>query len=280
MRFSKALLLALAIVVSASDPTQAEGPARFQFRRGQVLQYRVEQSSTATDSLGDLRSTVSIRVEQIKQWQILEVGPDGTATVQLSIPRLKVQHRLPNGEVWEYDSASPDAGAEALREKFHQFVNRPLATFWIDPWGRVVEVRNLAGSATGSTSYAELPFAVCLAAQSVQKGQTWSRSYRHAVIAPSGARSEVELDQQFQVRGVHNGQLVIAFTTQLRDQPQDIAARLPLLQVQPQGEAIFDLQLGLVVSARYVSAGVVEGHHGEASRYEFNSECRETLISH
>jgi hypothetical protein len=278
MRFSQVLPLALAIVVCTSDPTQAEGPARFQFRRGQVLQYRVEQVSTATDSLGDLRTTVSTRVEQIKQWQVLNVEPDGTATVQLSVPRLKVQHRLPNGEVWEYDSASPDAGAEALREKFHQFVNRPLATFWIDPWGRVVEVRNLAGLPT-SANAAELPFTVCLAAQNVQKGQTWSRSYRQAVTASNEARAEVELDQQFQVRSIHNGQVAIAFTTQLRDQPKDVAARLPLLQVQPQGEAIFDLQLGLVISARYVSAGVVEGHQGEASRYEFNSECRETLIS-
>lgn len=279
MRFPKVLSLVLAIGMSTFGPTQAEGPARFQFRRGQVLQYRVEQASTATDTLGDLRSTVSIRVEQIKQWQVLQVEPDGTATVQLSVPRLKVQHRLPNGEVWEYDSASPDAGAEALRERFHRFVNRPLATYWIDPWGRVVEVRNHTGLTTGATA-AELPFTVCLAAQGVQKGQTWSRSYHHALTTPSGARAEVELEQQFQVRSIHNGQVVIAFTTQLRDQPRDLAARLPLLQVQPQGEAIFDLQLGLIVSARYVSAGVVEGHHGETSRYEFTSECRETLISH
>ncbi|MCS6977794.1 MAG: hypothetical protein NZM31_12420 [Gemmatales bacterium] len=277
MRPKQIVASVLTVLFCTAAVAWADGPVRFQFRRGQVLQYRVEQTSSATDSLGDLRTTVSTRVEQVKDWHVVQVEPDGTAVVQLSVSRLKVQHRLPSGEVWEYDSAAPEASAAALREKLAPFVGKPLAVFRIDPWGRVVESRTLS-PVFADRFVNELPFTICLASRDLQPGQTWSRSFRRPVTSPTGSKSEAELEQQFQVRSIHNGQVVIAFATQIQNQPGELLARLPLLQCQPTGEAIFDMQLGQVVSARYVSGGVIEGHQGEGSRYEFSSECRETLI--
>lgn len=279
MRGGKTLAIIAAIVAATADVAQAQVPSRFQFQHGQVLQYRVEQVSSATDSLGDYRTTVSTRVEQVKCWQVLNVEPDGTALMQLSLLKLKVSQRLPTGEVWEFDSTSPDLSHPLLRDRLGDYVGKRLAVLRVDPWGRIVEVRSSA-LVPADHYQVELPFVACLPGRELAVGQTWVRTFRIPVESSNKARNEVEAEQQFQVRGIHNNQIAIAFTTQFRDQPREALARLPLLQYQPQGEAVFDPQLGLVVSARYVSSGIVEGHQGDGSRYEFSSEIRETLIAH
>jgi hypothetical protein len=110
--------------------------------------------------------------------------------------------------------------------------------------------------------------------------QSWSRPFRVIMDPPLGEGERYNAEQSFQVRSMPGGLATISFTTAIKDLPRDPMARLPLLQFQPQGEAVFDPKLGLIVSARYASTGVVEGHQGEGSRYEFTSEYSEQLVAH
>jgi hypothetical protein len=267
------------IALGAVQSLEAQTPGRFQFKRGQVLQYKVEQSTSATDMLGETKSTLTSRVEQLKCWQVADVESDGTATLQLSLLKLKMQQRLPSGETWEYDSASPETSHKQLREQLGQFVGKALAVLRIDPQGKVLEVKStLQGSARRYES--ELPFVVTLPGTDLQMAQSWSRPFRVIMDPPLGEGERYNAEQSFQVRSMPGGLATISFTTAIKDLPRDPMARLPLLQFQPQGEAVFDPKLGLIVSARYASTGVVEGHQGEGSRYEFTSEYSEQLVAH
>src|SRR4051812_1380371 len=102
-RFARtgASIIALVLLVGTAH---AQEMGRFQWKRGQVLQYQVQQTTRATDTTSEGKSELSSRVEQVKRWQVLDVEANGTATVQMSIAKLVMQQRLPSGEVLDYDS--------------------------------------------------------------------------------------------------------------------------------------------------------------------------------
>lgn len=278
MRYHTLGLTVLACLLAASL-AEAQTLGRFQFKKGQVLQYKVEQTTNATDTLGETKSVLTSRVEQLKCWQVAAVESDGTATLQLSLLKLKMQQRLPSGETWEFDSTNPEQSHKQLREQLSPFVGKALALLRVDAQGKVLEVKStMQGSARRYES--ELPFVVTLPGTDLQTTQTWSRPYRIILDPPLGTGERFNAEQTFQSRGVNNGLVAISFATTIKEQPKEALERLPLLQMQPQGEAVFDPRLGLMTSARFVSTGAVEGHHGEGSRYEFSSEYKEQLVSY
>jgi len=53
--------------------------------------------------------------------------------------------------------------------------------------------------------------------------------------------------------------------------------RVPLLQLQPQGEIVFDLQAGRLRSATLRVDKELTGHQGEGSSYRFQSVYSEEI---
>src|SRR5262245_60725099 len=113
LQFQMLTVLACLLSTSRAD---AQTLGRFQFKTGQVLQYKVEPTTTGRDTLGETKSVLASRVEQLKCWQVASVEADGTATLQLSLLKLKMQQQLPSGETWEYDSTAPETSHKQLRE--------------------------------------------------------------------------------------------------------------------------------------------------------------------
>jgi hypothetical protein len=257
----------------------AQENGRFVWKRGQVLQYKVEQTTRATEVTSAGTSELSSRVEQTKSWRILDVTDAGIATVELSLLRLKMQQKLPSGSVLDFDSSNPDGSHQQLREQISPLIGKPLVVLRVDSAGKVVEVK-ASQQGPASRFESELPFIISLPGKPLQQGQTWSRTYRVVLDPPLGTGEKYAAEQTYQVRGVTPGQVTIAFATTLKDLPPSPAERLPLLQFQPKGEAMFDAKLGLILRARVLSGGVIEGHQGEGSRYEFSSDYREQLLSH
>jgi hypothetical protein len=268
----------LAVSLAWADGTQPVVHIGFAFKRGQLLYYRVEQATTATDMLGDSRASLATRVEQIRCWQVRDVEGDGTALVQLWVQKLKVSQRLPSGEQWEYDSTAAERASPPLRQRLDPFVGRPVALLRVDSRGSVVGVVH---AVEGWPTHFEQdpPFVVILPGRQLAMGQVWQRNYAIVLDPPLGTGQRYLAQQQYQVRSLDNGTAIIGFSTTLAESPHDATHRLALLQFLPQGEAVFDLQSGLVVSARFVSSGTVEGHQGQGSRYELHSEVRLTLLS-
>jgi hypothetical protein len=269
----------LLTIVLATPGAWGQEVGRFQFKRGQVLQYKVDQTTAAKDMMGETKAEMSSHLEQVKYWQVLDVDHEGVATVHLGILRLKMQQKLPNGEVWEYDSTQPDAGHRALREQLSPMIGKTLAVLRVDATGQVVEVKSTVLGSPGRYE-AELPFTVTLPGTALQTNLSWTRRYRVVLDAPLGRGEKYNAEQLYQVRTVQDNLVTIAFGTGMRDQPKNLMERLPLLQHQPHGEAVFDSRLGLITSSRFTSGGVVEGHQGNGSRYEFQTEIKELLIAH
>src|SRR5438128_4736886 len=114
---------------------------RFRWQAGQVLTYRAEQQTQAVEVLNGTRAETKTRTNLLKRWHVLSVDAAGVATVQHSLAALRIETITPSGETLLFDSANADKSSPPLREQLAKYVGVPLSTLRVDPWGRVVEVK-------------------------------------------------------------------------------------------------------------------------------------------
>ena len=60
--------------------------------------------------------------------------------------------------------------------------------------------------------------------------------------------------------------------------PENALDRVPLLQLQPEGEVVFDIALGRLHSASLKIEKELKGHQGEGSSYKFQSSYTEKYV--
>src|SRR6476659_1672949 len=130
-RWSLTVLALCSLAVAA----RAE-PPQFRWKSGQVLTYRVTQSTEAVETLKDQTLKTSATLDLVKKWQVLEVDASGTATLQMTLTRLRMENRPPSGEPMLFDSADPAKSHEQLREEMGKYVGPPLTVVRIDARGR------------------------------------------------------------------------------------------------------------------------------------------------
>ena len=264
-----------ALVFPAAAPAQAVG--QFRWQPGQILTYQVEHSTTALDTVGDTKSETKTKLNLTKRWQVLELDAAGNATLQLSLLALRLEVTTPSGGTLLFDSASPDKSDPHMREELGKFLTEPLAVLRVDPRGRVVEVKQ---SKNGSATKFEVepPLIVTLSGGELKAGDSWARAYNITLEPPQGTGEKYEAAQNYRCNSVTQNLATIAFTSMLKSMPESILDRVPLLQLQPEGEVVFDLQAGRLHSASLRIDKELKGHQGEGSSYKFQSTYTEKYV--
>src|SRR5262249_41925435 len=118
-------------------------------------------------------------------------------------------------------------------------------------------------------------FVVVLPPVTPHANQAWERAYKITLDPPLGAGEKFDAVQHYTCKGVTADTLWIGLTTEMKTQPEAILDRLPLLQVQPEGESVFDVQAGRMRSATLKIDKEAKGHKGDGSSYRFVSSYTE-----
>jgi hypothetical protein len=263
-------VLGLAGVAAAQSAAPA---ARFRWQAGQVLSYRVEQTTTAGETVGADTTESVTKMALLKRWQVLEVDAAGVATLQMSLAALRVETRKPDGQTVVFDSATPDPANAELA----QYVGPPLAVLRIDSQGRLVEVRE-SKFGPASRFECELPFKLTLPDAAPAAGQAWQRDYKIKLDPPLGVGETYDAAQTYACKSADAVQVVVALTTALKSPPPAAADGIPLLPMQPEGEVVFDAAAGRFRSARLKVEKEIANHRGEGSKYRFASTYSEELV--
>jgi hypothetical protein len=266
------VLVGLAVTAQAS----AQAP-RLRWQPGQVLTYKVEQSTVAVESVGDSRVETRTGMRLVKRWQVLGVDAAGVATVQLSLLSLALETASPGGDPLRFDSASPEKSTPALREQLSKFVGPPLAVLRVDALGRVLEVKE-SKFGPPSRFESEPPFGGVLPEVLPQAGQSWERAYAITVEPPQGAGEKIAAVQHYQCKAVAADALTVAVSTELKTPPAAAADRVPLLQLLPEGEIVYDVAAGRLRSVNLRVEKELTGHQGEGSSYKFQSSYTEVFV--
>jgi hypothetical protein len=270
------LAMAAGLVLAA---TAAAQPAAWQFRwqPGQVLTYRAEQTTAIEETVGGGKVQVRDRLTLTKRWQVLAVDPAGVATLQLSLAALRKEMTTPAGDVLFFDSDHLDKSDAQLREQLTQYVGTPLAVLRLDGKGRVVEVKE-SRFGPASKFEAELPFRIALPDTVPQVGQAWERTYKVTVDPPQGTGEQYDAVQRCVCKTVTGTAATLSVSAALKTLPAGSAEQAPLLQNQPEGEAVFDVQNGRLQSVSLHVDKEVQGHQGEGSSYHFQSSYNEQYV--
>jgi hypothetical protein len=259
-------VLTMAALASAQAP-------QLRWQPGQVLVYRAEQVTQATETLGEMRSETRTRLNLSKRWQVLGVDA-GVATLQLSLTAMRMETTTPSGQTLLFDSSAPDQSTPALKDQLGKYVGPPLAVLRVDGYGRVLEVKE---SKFGSASRydAEPPFGGVLPGALPQVGQGWERAYQITLEPPQGTGEKFPAVQHYACKAIDAATLTVTLKTELKNPPAAPADQVPLLQMQPDGEIVWDLQAGRLRSVHLRIEKELPNYQGEGSHYRFVSTYAE-----
>lgn len=267
-------LASMAILVfTLAAPAQTAG-ARFQWQTGQVLSYRVEHVSTVFEIVAGNKVETKSKLNLTKRWQVLNVDGAGTATVLKSLTALRIENTTPSGEVLLFDSANLEASNPQMRTQLSKYVNQLLAILRINNEGQVVEVKECKfGSASRFES--EPPFLITLPTDGLQQGQTWERNYQITLEPPAGTGEKYGASQKYVCKSLENGLATVGLSTTMKSLPMALADQIPILEMQPIGEVVFDTRTGCVQSVQLRIEKELKDHQGEGSLYRLRSSYSE-----
>jgi hypothetical protein len=269
---------ALTVVFAVTLPAVAFAQApQFRWTAGQVLTYRVAQATSATEQTAEQTQTTATRLELVKHWKVVAVDSAGVATLSMSLSRLRMETKTPGGETLLFDSADPAKSSPTLRDEMAKFVNVPLTVVRLDPRGRLVEVKE-SKFGPASRLESDLPFKVVLPEVALTAAQAWERKFQIKLEPPQGTGETYDAVQKLSVKTATGSGVVIAITTSVANPPDAPADQIPLVPLQPVGEAVFDPAKGLFRGVKLQIQKELPGYQGDGSKYTFTSTYVEELL--
>lgn len=271
------LFSALVGCLTLGPGVRAQAPAwRFQWKSGQVLTYRVEESIKAVEEVEGTKAEASTKINMTKRWQVLAVDAAGVGTIQLSLTALR-QETNTGDEPLIFDSAKPEQSNPQLREQLTKWIGIPLAVLRIDARGQVIEVKE-SKQGKGTRYESEPPFVLVLATDGGKSaGQSWERSYQVTLEPPQGTGEKFPAVQKYTCKASDGKTASISLATTLATLPPAVADRMPLLPFLIEGEVIFDAAAGRMHSARLNIDQELKGHQSEGSSYRLIRTYKEEL---
>jgi hypothetical protein len=263
MRYGWCIAAVTALVCAV--PGSAQTAARFQWRAGEVLNYRIAETITKQEVIDGQPSEATMKLQYRKQWQVLAVDAAGAATLQFSMQTFRLEQPMPTGEIRIFDSEHPEQSDPQMREQLSKFVGRPLAVLRIDGQGRLLEVQE-SKNGPASRFETQLPFLLTLPEQGPTPGQAWERTYAVTLDPPAGVGEKYDAVQTYACQAVQDGVAAVTVATVLKTAPKTAAEQAALLHAQPQGEMRFDLKTGRLVQGRLTVDRELKNHAGEGSR--------------
>jgi hypothetical protein len=275
----RALISAIVLVlaIGSASPAQTAG-WRFRWEKGQVLTYRVEHVSSATDVAAGQTTGFSSKLTLTKRWQVKDVDADGVATLELSMTAMRHEITPPDGKTVVFDSADPDKSDPGMKEQLSKYVGSVLAVLRLDGLGRVVEVKE-SKHGPASKFESDLPFKLVLPGAEVKEGASWERKYKITLEPPQGTGEKYDATQTYTCDSVKDGSAVVTFKTAIGKLPESAADQRPFLPMQTEGSVVFDARTGMMKSARVIIDKELKGHQGDGSSYRLRSEYTEERTS-
>ncbi len=268
------ILAAIVFIFAVTAPSFAQDGWQFRWTKGQNLTYRIKHATSVVEVVESTKNTANSQLELINRWQVLDVDDKGVATLQLTLLAMRNQQTRANGETLLFDSENLDKSTPELREQMKKYLGATVAVIRIDGFGRLHEVKQGAAASFD----AEPPFMVIFPAAKPAPGQSWRRPFSLTLDPPYGTGEKYEAEQRYDCKKIDAGKATLSVSTQFKTMPDNMRERIPLMQKDVQGEVVFDIPAGRMVSAQLNIDKTIEEHQGKGSSYQFKSQYSRMLI--
>jgi hypothetical protein len=240
-------VLVMASLASAQSP-------HFRWQTGQLLVYRTEHNTANSFVMGENKiDETKTRVQSIKRWQVMDVDSAGVATLQMSLQALFFETTISGEPHLVFDSAHLDESTPDLRKQYENYIGQPLVVVRIDGQGKVIEVKDVkdARPEYSEAKYESDPaFKLILPTEPLKAGLNWERAYQIVLGPPFGTSDEkYAAVQRYVCKDVAGNLATLSLTTEMKSAPAAQEDQVPLWQMQPEGEIVFDVEAGRLQKA-------------------------------
>jgi hypothetical protein len=268
------MLFALALSLTIPPTLLAQESWQFRWTKGLALNYKIKQVTSVAEIVEGKSNSSDSQLDLVNRWEVLDVDAKGIATLQLTLTAMRNEQKRGNGDTLLFDSQNPDKSTPELREQMKKYVGSTLAIVRVDGHGRVHEVKQ--GSAA---SYeAEPPFLIVFPEAKPAAGQAWRRPFTLTLAPPFGTGDKFEAEQRYECKKLDGAKATLSLTTHFKAMPDNARERIPLMQKDVQGDLVFDVQSGRLLSAQLVTDKLVENHQGKGSSYRYKSTYSRVLV--
>ena len=208
---------------------------------GQSFTYRVRHSTQQSFTQGETTGKFTSELDLLRVWKVTAVDKNGTATLEMSISKMLMKRVNNDALPWVFDSENLEKSTPEMRN-LNSHLNKVLATIRVDGFGQLVAIQNAPGSSNPFEH--ELPFLGVLPAVELRPGLKWERPFTLTLHPPLGTGEKYDAVQRFECKSVEKGKAIVTLATQLKEKPAAAADLIPLWQMLPSGELVWDLQAG------------------------------------
>ncbi|MSQ93569.1 MAG: hypothetical protein EXR98_03320 [Gemmataceae bacterium] len=267
-------LLAAALLLAFTSPTFAQVPWQFQWKKGQTLTYKIKHVTSVVEVVETTKNTSSSNLDLVNRWQVVDLDDKGIATLSMTLVSMRNEQKRASGDTLLFDSQNLEKSTPELRDQMNKFIGQTVAVIRLDGYGRLIDVKQ--GSA--ATFEAEPPFVVVFPNAKAAAGQAWRRPYNLVLDPPYGTGEKFEAEQRYECKKIETGKATVSVGTTFKTMPDNARDRLPMLQKEVQGNAVFDLTAGRLISARLNIDKTIDEHRGKGSSYQFKSQYSRDLV--
>jgi len=269
-----ALSLALALACCGQVAPAAEPVLlRYRYRVGDRIDMQVAHRALTETTMNGVSQMVETQTDSTKTCRVVEVGPEGRATLEFSVDRVTMISRTSDkGEVrWASGGREePPPGYEGVPLS----LGVPLTRLIIDADGRVIGRRDLRPcppAATGDLVVVPLP------EQAVSPGFEWNVPQELLLEAPEAGRKTVRIRLRYRLDSVRDGLATIAVDTTVLTPVDDPRLESRLLERIWDGTIVFDIEKGRVISRKTAIDRRVVGFGGPQSSLRYQASQEERL---
>jgi hypothetical protein len=267
-------LFAIVLALTFALPAFAQVPWQFQWKKGQTLTYKIKHVTSVVETLEKGANTSNSQLDLVNRWQVADVDAKGIATLNLTLVSMRNEQKRAGGDILLFDSQNLEKSTPELREQMSKFVGQTVAVVRLDSYGRVIEVKQ--GNPASFES--EPPFIIVFPDAKAAAGQAWKRPFNVVLDPPYGTGEKVQADQRYDCKKIEAGKATLSVKTEFKTMPDNARERLPLLQKDVEGEIVFDLPKGRLISAQLRTDKTVQNHQGKGSSYQFKSQYWRELV--
>ena len=207
---------------------------------GQTLKYRVRHTTEQSFTQGENTGKFTSELDLLREWKVTAVDKVGTATLEMSISKMQMKRVNNDTPPWVFDSDNLEKSTPEMRGMTAN-LNKVLVTVGVDGFGQLVALKN---TQAGNPFEHELPFLGVLPAEELKPGLKWERPFKLTLNPPLGTGEKYDAVQRFECKSVEKGKATVTLTTQLKVKPAAAADMIPLWQMLPAGELVWDLTTG------------------------------------
>ncbi len=280
IRFGISLPLLTICGLFAHAQVEEPKPIHFQWAKGKVMNYKIEQSVQLTETSIDEKSrkpvltNTTTKLQASKTWTVTAVDDAGVATLELTITSMRQEIIQATGDEKPtrkiLDSANPEDA------KVMTFLNKPCVTVCLNSQGAVIETKS-ANEGTTDRLRVELPFRVKLPKDSIKTGSNWENKFVLKLPPPLGTGEKFDAAHKFTLKGFNGDVAVFGMKTELAKPLEDSALVPVVMHSMWNGDVFVNAKLGTYAGAKLTIKKEIPNYIGPGTKLSYQNEYIEVV---